>query len=164
MKKILDKYRNSEDGAGELYSALVVIPILLILLVAIIDVGGYYLAMGKVADIAKEGSRQVAIYGGSDSTLAKTKLGQPVSTYLRGLLYNGSCTQSRCVTPPTVTCTGTAGIKPGTMVNCTVDYYYDSILGSAIGTAAGTLDFGLSTFLETKKTIIQYSVAETWSN
>lgn len=164
MNNFLNKHRNNEDGAAELYSALIVIPILLILLVAIIDVGGYYLAMGKVADVTKEATRQVSIYGGSDSTLAKTKLGQPVATYLKGLLYNGSCTQSRCTQAPVVTCTPTAGVQPGVMVNCSVDYYYDSILGSAIGTAAGTLDFGLTTFLEQKKTITQYSVSETWSN
>jgi Flp pilus assembly protein TadG len=167
---VLNKNKNNEDGAGELYSALVVIPIMIILLVSIIDVGGYYLAAGRVADMAKEASRQVAIYGGSDSTLSVNKLGTSVSSNLSSLLYkNGSCTQSRCTKPPVVTCTtkngGAAGlIQPGDYVNCTVRYSFDSVLSNVVPTAAGPLNLGIVSFLEDEKEIIQYSVAETWGN
>lgn len=169
LKRLTDK-RNSEDGAGELYSALIVIPIMLIMLVSIIDVGGYYLAIGRVADTAKEASRQVAIYGGSDSTLAVQKLGKSVESNLSSLLYqNGNCTPSRCTAPPVVNCTGknegAAGlIQPGDNVNCTVTYYFDSVLSNVVPTAAGPLNLGIVSFLETEKVVVQYSVAETWGN
>jgi Flp pilus assembly protein TadG len=169
LKEILLKRRNNEDGAAELYSAMIVIPILLILLVSIIDVGSYYLSVGRVADVTKEASRQVAIYGGSDSAMSRSKLaGSTVQQKLLGMLWDGkNCTQSRCTKAPVVTCSNTLSgafgvLQPGDYVNCKVEYYYDSILGNQIGTAAGPLDFGLTTFLEQKKVITQVSVSETW--
>jgi Flp pilus assembly protein TadG len=170
LQQIAFELRNKEEGAAELYSALIVLPIMLILLVSLIDVGGYYVTIGKVSDLTKEASRQVAIYGGSDSTLAINKLGnKTVQDALTEALWDGtSCTQSSCTQAPDVSCTNvnfaSGGPQPGDYVNCTVTYYYKSILSSTLTTAAGPLDFGLSSFLNKAKVISQYSVAETWGN
>lgn len=162
MKKLKEKISNNESGAGELINALIVIPIILILLFSIFNVGNYFITVGNVTKLVSNSARQVAIYGGDNSRVAYSKNGNSaVSTSLSKALSNGgSCLISGCTQLPTnVTCTkwngGPAGaIKPGDQVMCTVTYYYKSFLGG--------VDFGIGNVLQQPKVITQYSIAETW--
>ena len=162
MKKILAHMRSNEEGAGELINALIIIPIVLILLFSIFNVGNYFIVIGNVTKQVSNAARQTAIYGGDNSRVAMSHNGgQMVSTNLSNALSNGgSCTMSGCTQVPTnVTCTkwnggATGAIKPGDTVSCTATYYYKSFLGG--------VDFGIGNVLQQPKTITQYSVAETW--
>lgn len=162
MKEILKKIKNDETGAGELINALITIPIILILVFSIFNVGNYFITIGNVSEEVANSARQVAIYGGENSRIAYAKNSNiAISTSLaNSLSTGGSCKLSQCTQPPTnVTCTkwnGGAGgaIKPGDKVSCTVTYYYKSFLGG--------VDFGIGNVLEQPKVITQYSIAETW--
>ena len=162
MKHFKNRINNDESGAGELINALIVIPIILILLFSIFNVGNYFITVGNVTKLVSNSARQVAIYGGDNSRVAYSKNNNiSVSTSLNNALTNGgSCRISGCTQLPTnVTCTkwngGPGGvIKPGDQVSCTVTYYYKSFLGG--------VDFGIGNILQQPKVITQYSIAETW--
>lgn len=145
MIKYLQNRTQKEDGGGEVISALFVIPMIMLLLFFIVDMGGFYFTMGQVSDVTKEATRQVAIYGGNNSTLAKNKLGTSVSSALSSKLKELGVSVSG------VSCSG--GGLPGDVVSCSVTFKYDSVLASA----------GIGGLAE-PQTITQYSVAETWSN
>lgn len=163
MKQYLEDRKNDERGAGELINALITIPIILILLFSILNVGNYFIVIGNVTEEVSNAARQVAIYGGENSRVARSHVasGQTISTMLSNKLSNGTtCLLSGCTQVPTsVSCTKwnggpTGAIKPGDTVSCTVTYHYKSFLGG--------VDFGIGNVLEQAKPITQYSVAETW--
>lgn len=162
MKNIFRKIKNEETGAGELINALITIPIILILVFSIFNVGNYFITIGNVSEEVANSARQVAIYGGENSRIAYAKNSNiSVSQTLANALSNGgSCKLSQCTQIPTaVSCTkwngGPAGaIKPGDKVSCTVTYHYKSFLGG--------VDFGIGDVLQQPKVITQYSIAETW--
>lgn len=162
MNAFIESRNKNEDGASEFINALVILPVLIILVFSVFNVGSYFVAMSQVSDVAKEMTRKVAIYGGDDSELTRANnSGEKLSTTLKNALWqNGKCTYSACTQAPTVTCTKYSGaglqLKPGDTVNCSVTYFFKSRLSGA--------DFGISSFMEPEggKQIIQYSVAETW--
>lgn len=157
-KSLLTKIKelsNKEDGAAELINALLVIPILIILVFSIFNVGSYFISMSQVTEITQNAARQVAIYGGENSNIAKVKNGETISTSLKNDLYeSGKCTVGTCKEPPVVNCTKFNGVQPGDLVSCEVTYTYKSMLSG--------LDFGISGILEQPRTIKQTSVSETW--
>lgn len=159
MRNHLKKMHYDESGAGELINALIVLPILLILIFSIFNVGTYFLTLGNVTREVANSARQIAMYGGNDSRIALNKNGgKTISQSLYEKLYNGGkCTLSACTQAPTnVRCTSKGGIVPGSTVSCTVTYHYKSFMG-------GT-DFGIGNVLQQPKTITQYSVSENWGS
>lgn len=162
MKKIVERFNQNESGAGELINALITIPIILILVFSVFNVGNYFITLGNVSEEVANSARQVAIYGGENSRVAYAKNSNlSIATSLTNSLSSGgSCKLSQCTEIPTdVSCTkwngGPAGaIKPGDKVSCTITYHYKSFLGG--------VDFGIGNVLEQPKVITQYSIAETW--
>lgn len=159
LKKIVSKlesYRRTEGGAAELVNALIIIPIVIVLIFSIFNVGSYFLAMSQLTETTQNYARMVAIYGGENSAIELQKNNnKTISTMLKDSIYsNGKCTVSTCLNPPTVKCTEKTGIQPGSLVSCEVTYTYQSMLKG--------LDFGISGILEQPRTIKQTSVSETW--
>lgn len=160
MKEIIKDFRNkqnNEDGAAELINALIIIPIILVLLFSIFNVGSYFLSMSEVTNSTQNAARLTAIYGGENSEIALVKKGTNVEQYLKDQLMSsdGNCKLSACTEPPVVNCTKKNGIQPGDEVSCSVTYSYRSIIHG--------MDFtGLSDMLEKPRTITQKSVSETW--
>jgi Flp pilus assembly protein TadG len=151
INKIKAKFK-SEKGSAEIVSALITIPIFLIILTIIIDTGNYYFAKGTIADTTKEFTRQVAIYGGSNSSLAVNKNGgQSVQTKLRDNLVNK---MGGSVNITNVSCTSATGIEPGSEVSCSTTYSYNA--------TGGLGAFGINTYFTQPITITQYSISETW--
>lgn len=117
-----------ESGSTEVVTTLIMIPLVLWLILSLIDVSLYFQARTSVQNVARDASRQVAVWGGNDSNL-KPYQGS-VSTNAYNSLYNvntGKCTVGACSQPPTVTCTPSIAPNAGTEARCTVVYHYKAI-------------------------------------
>lgn len=118
----------SERGDSELVSLLVVIPLVIWIIFTIIDVSMYMQARTKVQSVVRDGARQVAIYGGNNSSLNPYDV--TVANQTKTMLYkNGKCIGVRCAEQPTLTCTPAVATQAGQQVSCTSTFTYKSIYG-----------------------------------
>lgn len=170
IRKALKSIKKSEErGLSDIVNALILMPLMIILIFTVFNVGNYLYTLSLVTNEVALGARMTGLYGGEDSTLAKNRVkvltgsSGNVSTYVRDRIYDsgaGACriglVSGRCE-PPTVTCTkSTIDIRPGSIVSCTVEYGYISFLDG--------LDFGISSVLERPRIITQSAVAEVSNN
>lgn len=121
-----------ENGASDAISMLILLPILLMLIFSMIDISLYVMARSNVQGIARDGARQVAMWGGESSTL-RGKAAKPSANMKNALQHNdGSCKPSACQKgkPPTVKCTPARTSNAGQEVSCTITYYYQSVVGN----------------------------------
>jgi len=137
MKKLRDliSSSNRESGSGELIVTLFTIPVLAMMLFGLINVSSYFQVRSGVQDIARDGARLVALYGGSTTAAYRNQSGENVATTVFNRLYkNGECTLSYCSTIPTVTCNvivngvaSAVATDAGQVATCTVRYRYSSV-------------------------------------
>lgn len=144
---------DSESGSSEVITTLMVIPLVLWLIFSLIDTSLYMQARSEVQNVARDGARQVAIYGGNDSRLNPDN--KAISQQVFDRLYqNGKCTASVCDAPPIVTCTPNATTAGGQEVGCTIEYSYRAIYGNNPIT-------GFAGFLAQSFTVTETAFAET---
>ena len=169
IKNAIAKIKNKEErGLSDLVNALILMPLMIILIFTVLNVGNYLYTLSIVTNETALATRMVGLYGGENSTIARKKVKDltgttnNISTYLQERIYDaGSNTcrvgvvSSRCE-PPVVTCTSRDGIRAGSIVTCEVEYRYKSFLNG--------LDLGISSVLERPQTIRQSAVAEVSSN
>ena len=126
LRKFIDKRNRNENG--DVVETLFMIPFAVFIIFALINMSMYWQARSVVQNIARDGARQVALYGGSNADAVENRAGQPVSTLVYNKLYaGGNCTQSNCTKPPVVTCTPGYSNDIGVPVSCSVTYYYSPV-------------------------------------
>lgn len=169
IENIITRLKNKEErGLSDLVNALILMPLMIILIFTVLNVGNYLYTLSIVTNETALATRLVGLYGGENSTIARNKVKDltgttnNISKYLEQRIYDtgtGTCrvgvVSSKCE-PPVVTCTSRNGIKAGSIVSCEVQYRYKSFLNG--------LDFGISSVLERPQTIKQSAVAEVSSN
>lgn len=155
MFKLMRKIRQNDSGSGEVIATLFMTPIVLWLIFSLIDVSAYFQARTSVQNAARDGARQVAIWGGNNSPLNPTT--QSVAQITKNNIYNastGKCTPGACKQPPKVTCTPDRTAQAGQQVSCTIVYYYQPA-------ASGNPFTGFTGFLNNSFTITETARAET---
>lgn len=148
-------FRRNENGSSELPVTLVMLPFAVFLIFALIDVTFYMQTRAQVQNILRDGTRQVALYGGNSAALPLNTTGKPVSQLIYETLYNGQrCTKSFCTAPPVVSCTPEVATIVGQQVTCTVRYAYSPVAHDGF--------FGFSTFITSPPyTLSETSISET---
>lgn len=161
MKRLRWPWRRTkaEDGV-ELAAMLFVLPVLLVLLLALIDIGFMMRTRMLVENVARDGARGVAADGGN--CWSRTNPGCTGSgsanawgNRVRSQLWSdGSCTLSACDGAPTVNCrkiirtngstySGNVVNHSGEYVACTINYRYkginEGLLKSPLGLGTGYL-------------------------
>lgn len=122
----LRKKFKRENGDSEVISVLFIIPLVIFLLFAFIDISMYFQSRSTVQSMTRDAARSVAIYGGNDSRLNPNS--KSIATTLKDQLYkNGECTVSDCAKPPQVKCSPTTTKKAGQITTCSVRYTYKSL-------------------------------------
>lgn len=138
--------KRNERGSAELVTTLMLMPLLIFVILALIEVSVYMQTRTSVQNALADATRQVAAYGGDNTRLNPTA-NTPISAQLTNTLFrNGRCTYSHCENgkQPTVRCgivtsTGANGIpvfsgtgyatSPGQEVACYVTYPYKGVTG-----------------------------------
>lgn len=127
IRKLLK--RKDENGSAEIITTLFVMPFLLYLILALVDVSLYMNTRSSVESVTRDGVRQAAMWGGSSGEVRLNPTGKDVSTLIQNRLFNGDkCTYSNCIAPPDVTCSPAVVNYSGTEISCTVTYKYKSVV------------------------------------
>ena len=132
---IAAQLKNKEAG-DSVVTSLFMIPFAIFLLFAMVNMSMYFQARGQVQNIARDGARQVALYGGNSNTVARNNTGADVSTLTYSRLYNsstGRCSVSGCSRPPVVTCAPNVAGDAGQDVWCEVTYYFTPVATDIFG-------------------------------
>lgn len=125
IEKLRKRFRG-ENGDSEIVTVLFIIPIVVLLLFAFIDMSMYFQTRSTVQTMTRDAARSVAIYGGDNSRLNPNS--KSISATLKDQLYkNGKCTVSSCSTPPKVKCSPTVTKSAGQITKCSVSYTYESL-------------------------------------
>lgn len=141
FRELLLKKRN-ERGDSELPVTLIMLPLVIFLIFALIDISFYMNTRSQVQSILTQGTRQMALYGGNSRALPLNKTGASVADDIYGTLYqNGQCTKSFCDAPPVVTCTPDVASRVGQKMTCTLIYdYHPFVRDLLFGFSAGITD------------------------
>jgi Flp pilus assembly protein TadG len=123
-----------DDERGDIITALFMVPFVLFMLFAFVNMAVYFQARSTVGNIARDGARQVALYGGNSKSIPLNKTGKDVSQVVFDTLYSGGkCSLSNCSQAPSVTCTPGTATTPGQQVSCSVTYYYTPVSTDIFG-------------------------------
>lgn len=163
---ILRTHRRKDEKAAEAVAMIFVIPVLVILVLGLIDVGMMFRARMLVENIARDAVRGAAADGGVYNPRTNTT-GVDWETWAEDRLYkNHKCTIGQCADGqvPTIDCNGhggstdagmetpTGGHYTGNVVNmagdtitCVIDYPYKPINGALLN---GPLGLGIGTLLK----------------
>lgn len=118
----------NERGSSELPVTLILLPLVIFLIFALIDVSFYMNTRSQVQSVLNQGVRQMALYGGNAANLPLNKTGKPVATIIHDNLWkNGACTLSGCTVEPVVTCDVQKATYVGQPMSCTVVYDYSPV-------------------------------------
>jgi Flp pilus assembly protein TadG len=139
LRNFVKKRTQNENGEADIIVTLFMVPFAVFLIFALINMSMYFQARSVVENIARDGARQVALYGGAAANVPLNNTGSAVSDLVFNRLYaNGGCTQSNCTAPPRVTCTPNQASAAGQSVTCTITYYFSPIANDWFGFAAIT--------------------------
>lgn len=122
-----------EKGDSEIISVLILLPIMLMLIFSMIDISLYVMTRSTVQGVARDGARQVAMWGGNESSLRGKNVKTPSTNMTNALQHsNGACKPSACQNgkPPKATCTPKQTSQAGDEVSCSVTYSYQSVVGN----------------------------------
>lgn len=127
IRKLLK--RKDENGSAEIITTLFVMPFLLYLILALVDVSLYMNTRSSVESVTRDGVRQAAMWGGSSASVRLNPTGQDVSTLIYNRLMDGDkCEYSSCIAPPSVSCSPAVVNNAGTEISCSVTYKYKSVV------------------------------------
>lgn len=141
MLKLREMMKRKERGSAELVVTLITVPLLIALLFAIVNVSSYFQVRSEIQNEATNGSRLVALYGGSSTGAYRNTTGQSVQNIVLSKIYsNGKCTYSYCAKKPTVSCYVVVnGAKvavareAGQEAVCTITYTYSPVAPITLG-------------------------------
>lgn len=130
LRKRLQVLRKEDRGASDIITILFLLPILLLLIFSMIDLSLYVMARSTVQGVARDGARQVAMWGGNESSL-RGKASAPTANMKTALVHgNGNCKPSACTKAPVIQCTPKQTSAAGDNVSCSVTYSYRSVTGN----------------------------------
>jgi Flp pilus assembly protein TadG len=139
INKLLNKRNARERGSSEIVTTLFVVPIFIGLIFATVNSSIYFQVRSSIQNVARDGARQVALYGGNNASVPRNDTGFNVSQIVFNKLYkNGDCTYSSCSQPPLVSCGPGQATGAGQDVFCEVTYYYSPVAEDYFGFSAGT--------------------------
>lgn len=151
--------RHTDERGMETVAMIFVIPVLVVLVLALVDVGMMFRTRMLVENIARDAVRNAAADGGNYNERTNT-VGRPWDEYALDRLWNGRrCTLSACNTgkEPTVDCTemtdpdgsrlppGNEARTAGDIITCTVYYPYKPINGALLN---GPIGLGMGSLLK----------------
>lgn len=123
-KKINFRFNERADVVQTIF----MFPIALFLLFALINLSSFFQLRAEVQNVARDGARLVALYGGNSVNAVRNTAGKTVETQLMGLLWkDGRCTLSYCTTRPVIDCTPDIAASAGQTVTCNIRYSYSPI-------------------------------------
>lgn len=133
MHKLIQRLskRRNESGSAEVISMIFVMPFLLFLILALVDVSLYMNTRTSVQNVTRDAVRQSANWGGTSANIRLNPTGLNTAQLIKNRLYNsstGKCKYSGCTTPPVVTCTPAKASTAGTDISCTVTYKYKTVV------------------------------------
>jgi len=124
---------NTEENGSDVVVTLFMIPFVIGLVFSLIDVSSYFQTRSEVQNAARDGARQVALYGGSSKGITLNTSGKDVSTTVMARIYaNGGCIPSGCTTAPRVTCGPNKATSLNADAYCTINYNYRSFGGALV--------------------------------
>lgn len=126
---------DTEEQGSDVVVTLFMIPFVLGLIFALIDVSTYFQTRSQIQNIARDGARQVALYGGQSKSVPLNTTGKDVVTTVKDRVYkNGACVPSGCPSgyTPTVTCGPNKATNLNQDAYCTINYRYRGFGGSLV--------------------------------
>lgn len=168
MRRVIARNRDDERGV-EAVAMLIVIPVLMVLIFALLDIGLMVRARVAVENVGRDTVRRAAADGGNYNPKVNTSK-MKWDWIAMGTLYkDGKCTQSNCTSKPSVSCktvtlrTGTVltnsdvAYEAGDLITCKIHYPYKPInsallngpLGLGFGKMLGPFDIETSARAET---------------
>lgn len=127
LRKLKQKQQTG-DGMATI-EMIIIFPILFFLFLLFFEVTIMYNTRTSTQHAAREGVRQVSIWGGNNKPLAPASQRTPVSQQVRDLLWDPTtqkCVKNNCSKPPTVNCTPNVVARVGDRISCTITYHYKS--------------------------------------
>lgn len=131
MNKV-NNWRKKEKGIAEIYSAIIILPVLMSMILVLLEMGVYIHYRGVADTILQDTVRGISLESGSNNPRVNTGL----DWIVRGNNSVGSmCSGGRCTTSssaPYINCDNGADIsnlqnKPGVSFFCTVTFTYRTV-------------------------------------
>lgn len=157
MKRFSNLRTRGDERAVEAPAMMIVIPALVVLVLALIDIGNMMRVRMVVENLARDTARNAAADGGNYNARTNTIGGEWDDMALKAVFKNGHCRISRCLNnkAATLNCkqitpAGGGGVytsnvanEAGDIVSCTLYYPYKPInaalLNSVMGLGMGRL-------------------------
>ena len=104
----------------------------MLIMVSFIDMGMYFNVKNEMQSAAENGARNVALYGGTATSLRATKKATKaetvVSNSINDKFQKGG--RSKTVTVKNISCEPGGGVAAGDKVWCRVEYQYKGLIGN----------------------------------
>jgi Flp pilus assembly protein TadG len=137
MNTIRARIKNRLDDKASVVETVLMFPIGIFLLFALINFSSYMQLRAEIQNVARDGARLVALYGGQGTDAIRNTSGKTVESQLMTELYrDGKCTYSYCSKPPTVDCTPDVARDAGEIVRCNIVYHYSPVAPVVAGLEA----------------------------
>lgn len=131
--RVFNKIKNDKAAANSV-SFIVIIFFVMMIMVAFVDLGVYFNVKNEMQSAAENGARNVALYGGTNTTLRDIKNAKDATEVVRDSINvkfkGGTGNTSKTVEVQTVTCGPDKGISAGDKVWCEVVYNYKGLIGN----------------------------------
>lgn len=127
-----------DSGAANSVSFIIIIFVVMLIMVSFIDIGIYFNVKNEMQSAAENGARNVALYGGSQTTTLRRVKGTAYrdvkdaeEVVLESINYKfKEGGGSKTVEVKTVSCGPSGGAAAGDKVWCNVDYIYRGLIGN----------------------------------
>lgn len=128
MSKLQVMLKKRLNERGDIVQTVLMFPIALFLLFALINLSSFFQLRAEVQNVARDGARLTALYGGQGVNAVRNTTGQSVETRLMNQLWiAGKCTLSYCTAKPLIDCTPDVATSAGQTVTCNIKYAYSPI-------------------------------------
>lgn len=126
------KRLRSDEGAANSISFMVIIFFVMLIMVSFIDMGMYFNVKNEMQSAAENGARNVALYGGTATSLRATKKATKAETVVSNSINDKfrKGGRSKTVTVKNISCGPGRGVAAGDKVWCRVEYQYKGLIGN----------------------------------
>jgi Flp pilus assembly protein TadG len=128
MNKIRTLLENRNFERADVVQTVFMFPIAIFLLFAMINLSSFFQLRAEVQNVARDGARLTALYGGQSPNAIRNTTGKSVTDQLMTQLWDGKqCTLSYCTAKPVIKCSPEVARDAGEIVKCTITYAYSPI-------------------------------------
>lgn len=125
MKNLRNKLLNER---GDLMQSVLTFPLAVIMLFMLINFATFFQLRSEVLNIARDGARLVALYGGEDRGAVRNIDGRGVEQIVLDSIWDGDeCKLSYCSQQPEVICAPHIAYQAGELASCEIIYYYTAV-------------------------------------